>query len=94
MALAIASAFSNRPIRHDVAMTGEMTLLGRVLPIGGVREKVLAARRQGIMDIILPRSNRGDVAELPRWVQRGMSFHFVDTIDEVFDLALTAAGGP
>jgi len=94
MALAIASAFSNRPIRHDVAMTGEMTLLGRVLPIGGVREKVLAARRQGIMDIILPRSNRGDAGELPRWVQRGMSFHYVDTIDEVFDLALTAAGGP
>ena len=90
MALTIASAFSGRPIRCDVAMTGELTLLGRVLPIGGVREKVLAARRQSIMEVILPQANRGEVGELPRWVHRGMTFHFVDSVDEVFRIALLA----
>lgn len=88
MALTIASAFSARPIRHDVALTGELTLLGRVLPIGGVREKVLAARRQGIRDVILPKANRADVADLPKWVQKGMNFHFVEHLEEVLRIAL------
>ncbi len=94
MALAIASAFTGRPIRCDVAMTGELTLLGRVLPIGGVREKVLAARRQGIMNVILPQANREDIGELPRWVHRGMAFHFVDSVDEVFRFALAVGDLP
>ena len=94
MALAIASAFTGRPVRCDVAMTGELTLLGRVLPIGGVREKVLAARRQGIMHVILPQANREDIGELPRWVHRGMAFYFVDAVDEVFRIALAVGDQP
>jgi ATP-dependent Lon protease len=86
--LAIASTLSNRPVRHDIAMTGEVTLRGKVLEIGGVKEKVLAAHRAGISDVILPRGNERDLRDVPDDVRDGIRFHFVDRMDEVVQLAL------
>src|SRR5690606_11500335 len=79
---------SNRPVRHDIAMTGEVTLRGKVLEIGGVKEKVLAAHRAGIRDVILPRGNERDLRDVPTDVREGISFHFVERMDEVIELAL------
>ncbi len=86
--LAIASTLSNRPVRHDIAMTGEVTLRGKVLEIGGVKEKVLAAYRAGIRDIILPKGNDRDLREVPDDVRQGISFEFVERMDQVLGLAL------
>jgi ATP-dependent Lon protease len=86
--LAIASTLSNRPVRHDIAMTGEVTLRGKVLEIGGVKEKVLAAHRAGIRDVILPRGNERDLRDVPTDVREGIAFHFVERMDEVIQLAL------
>jgi ATP-dependent Lon protease len=86
--LAIASTLSNRPVRHDIAMTGEVTLRGKVLEIGGVKEKVLAAHRAGIRDVILPRGNERDLRDVPADVREGIAFHFVERMDEVIQLAL------
>jgi len=86
--LAIASTLSNRPVRHDIAMTGEVTLRGKVLEIGGVKEKVLAAYRAGIRDIILPRGNDRDLRDVPEDVREKIRFHFVDRMEQVIDLAL------
>jgi ATP-dependent Lon protease len=86
--LAIASTLSNRPVRHDIAMTGEVTLRGKVLEIGGVKEKVLAAHRAGIRDVILPRGNERDLRDVPVDVRGGIRFHFVERMDEVIQLAL------
>ena len=72
-------------VRSDVAMTGEITLRGRVLPIGGVKEKVLAAKRAGIKHVILPKSNEKDFYDVPENAQKDMTFHFVETLDEVFN---------
>ncbi len=88
MATALASALTRRPVRRDVAMTGEITLRGRVLPIGGLKEKVLAAHRAGIMTFVLPRKNKKDLTEVPRDVQRELAFVFVDDMGEVFPVAL------
>jgi ATP-dependent Lon protease len=88
IATALASAMSGRPVREDVAMTGEITLRGRVLPIGGVKEKVLGAHRAGIKRVILPRENEADLEDLPRETREALEFICVDTLDEVFDLAL------
>lgn len=88
MATAMVSALSQRKVRYDVAMTGEITLSGRVLPIGGVKEKVLAAKRVGIKNVILPFENKKDVDELEDYVKKDMNFIFVKTIDEVFDIAI------
>ncbi|HKT82055.1 MAG TPA: endopeptidase La [Vicinamibacterales bacterium] len=89
MATAIASQLTGRPVRGDIAMTGEITLSGRVLPIGGVKEKVLAARRVGITDVILPRQNAKNVNEdLTPELRKNMTIHLVSTIDEVLALAL------
>jgi ATP-dependent Lon protease len=88
MAVAIASAVSGRPVRRDVAMTGEVTLRGRVLPIGGVKEKVLGAHRAGIARIILPRDNEADLEDIPAEVRSQLEFHCVSTLAEAFDLAL------
>jgi ATP-dependent Lon protease len=88
MALAIISALSQRPIRSDVALTGEITLRGRVLPIGGLKEKVLAAHRIGIKTIILPDDNRSDVVDIPAEVRKKLTFHFVKSMDEVIEAAL------
>ncbi|GEM90718.1 endopeptidase La [Oceanithermus desulfurans] len=85
---ALVSALTEVPVRHDVAMTGEITLTGRVLPIGGVREKVLGARRAGIREVILPRRNEPDLRDIPRNLQRDMTFHFVENLDQALDLAL------
>jgi ATP-dependent Lon protease len=91
---AIASAMSGRPVRRDVAMTGEITLRGRVLPIGGVKEKVLGAHRAGITTIILPKANEADMEDIPDEVRSQLTFHTVDTLDEVFELALLPASRP
>jgi ATP-dependent Lon protease len=88
MALAIISALSRRPIRSDVALTGEITLRGRVLPIGGLKEKVLAAHRIGIRTIILPEDNEADIVDVPPEVRKRLSFKFVKSMDEVIAEAL------
>ncbi|TMD45515.1 MAG: endopeptidase La [Chloroflexi bacterium] len=88
MALAIISALAQRPIRSDVALTGEITLRGRILPIGGLKEKVLAAHRIGIHTILLPEDNQPDVADIPADIRKRLTFKFVKTMDEVIALAL------
>ena len=88
MALAIISALAQRPIRSDVALTGEITLRGRVLPIGGLKEKVLAAHRIGIHTILLPEDNQPDIADIPADIRKRLTFKFVKTMDEVIALAL------
>jgi ATP-dependent Lon protease len=88
MATAIASALSHIPVRRDIAMTGEITLRGKVLAIGGLKEKLLAALRAGIFEVILPRANEKDIAELPDNIKKSMKLHFVDQMDEVLALAL------
>ncbi len=90
MATAIVSALRNQPVRQDVAMTGEITLSGLVLPVGGIREKALAARRNGIHEFILPARNEPDLAELPEEVKRDMRFIPVHTLEEVLKVALPA----
>src|SRR5205807_845520 len=91
MSTALVSAMSGRPVRRDVAMTGEITLRGRVLPIGGVKEKVLGAHRAGISTIILPKDNEADMEDIPEDVRKQLTFHCVATLDEVFSLALVPA---
>src|SRR5881275_3106090 len=91
MATALVSALSRRPARHDVAMTGEITLRGRVLPIGGVKEKVLGAVRAGIRTIVLPKENAPDLEDLPEDVRSSLDVHLVEDLDEVLTLALRGA---
>src|SRR5207245_652125 len=93
MATAIVSALRNQPVREDVAMTGEITLSGLVLPVGGIREKALAARRHGIREFILPARNEPDLAELPPEVRNGMRFVPVRTLEDVLRVALPAERG-
>jgi ATP-dependent Lon protease len=88
MATAMASALAKIPVRRDIAMTGEITLRGKVLAIGGLKEKLLAALRAGIFEVILPRANEKDIAELPDNIKNSMKLHFVDQMDEVLKLAL------
>jgi ATP-dependent Lon protease len=88
MATALASALAKIPVRRDIAMTGEITLRGKVLPIGGLKEKLLAALRAGIFEAILPRANEKDLQELPDNIKNHMKLHFVDQMDEVLALAL------
>jgi ATP-dependent Lon protease len=91
MSTALVSAMSGRPVRKDVAMTGEATLRGRVLPIGGVKEKVLGAHRAGITNIVLPKANEADIEDIPEEVRDQLTFHCVETLDEVFQVALLPA---
>jgi ATP-dependent Lon protease len=91
MVTALASLLSGRPVKHTVGMTGEVTLQGRVLPIGGVKQKVLAAHAAGLTDLILPERNRGDLDDVPEEVRDAMRFHFAMTIDEVLASALEPA---
>ncbi|MBV8987693.1 MAG: endopeptidase La, partial [Solirubrobacterales bacterium] len=91
MVTALSSLLSGRPVRHTVGMTGEVTLQGRVLPIGGVKQKVLAAHAAGLTDVILPERNRGDLDEVPQEVRDAMTFHFAMTVDEVLSVALEPA---
>jgi ATP-dependent Lon protease len=90
---ALASEMSGRPVRKELAMTGEITLRGRVLPIGGVKEKVLGALRAGITDIILPKDNEADVEDVPDEARGQLSFHFVESLEEVLALALLPEPG-
>jgi ATP-dependent Lon protease len=88
LVVALASLLTRRKVRSDVAMTGEISLRGRVLPVGGVKEKVLAANRAGIRHVVLPEENEKDWLEVPLEVRQKVSVHFVRRIDEVFPLAL------
>jgi ATP-dependent Lon protease len=94
MVTALTSLLSGRPVRHTVGMTGEVTLQGRVLPIGGVKQKVLAAHAAGLTDVVLPERNRGDLDDVPEEVREAMTFHFAMTIDEVLGIALEPAAVP
>ena len=95
MTSAIASLLSGRPIKPALAMTGEVTLSGKVLPVGGIKEKVLAAKRAGIKTIILPERNRKDLMEdIPEDLRRGMSFIFASNVHEVIDAALQPLNAP
>jgi ATP-dependent Lon protease len=91
MVTALASLLSGRPVKHTVGMTGEVTLQGRVLPIGGLKQKALAAHAAGLTDVILPERNRGDLDEIPEEVREQMTFHPVMTVQEVLDRALEPA---
>jgi ATP-dependent Lon protease len=91
MTTALASLLSGRPVKHTVGMTGEVTLQGRVLPIGGLKQKVLAAHAAGLTDVVLPERNRGDLDDVPEDVREQMTFHPVMTIGEVLDVALEPA---
>jgi ATP-dependent Lon protease len=88
---ALASLTSGRPVKHTVGMTGEVTLQGRVLPIGGLKQKVLAAHAAGLTDVILPERNRGDIDDVPEDVRKELAFHPVMTVDEALELALEPA---
>lgn len=88
MATALASALTGKAVRHDVAMTGEITLRGTVLPVGGIKEKVIAAHRAGIKKILLPEENKRDMDDVPQSVKDDVTFVFVHHMDEVLEQAL------
>jgi ATP-dependent Lon protease len=91
MTTALVSLLSGQPVKHTVGMTGEVTLQGRVLPIGGLKQKVLAAHAAGLTEVILPERNRGDLDEVPDEVREQMTFHPVMSVDEVLAQALEPA---
>ncbi len=91
MATALASILSNKPVRHDVAMTGEITLRGRVLPIGGLKEKILAAKRAKLTTVILPKRNKKDLEDIPKHLLKGLHLAFVETMDDVLKVGLRKA---
>jgi ATP-dependent Lon protease len=93
MVTALSSLISGRCVRDDVAMTGEVTLTGQVLPIGGLKEKALAAQRNGITTVIAPAQNEADVEEIPEHLRRDISFVFVEWVPEVLDTALEPPSG-
>ncbi len=88
MTVALASLVADRPVRNDVAMTGEVTLTGQVLPIGGLKEKSLAAQRAGIKRVLVPERNEGDVAEIPEHERSELEFVYVDEVSKAIDAAL------
>ena len=89
IATSIASALTQRKVRKNTAMTGEITLRGKVLPVGGIKEKILAAKRAGITDIIMCKDNKKNIEEIPEKYRKGVEFHYVENIQEVWDFALT-----
>jgi ATP-dependent Lon protease len=93
MTTALASLLTGRPVRAEVGMTGEVTLQGRVLPIGGVKQKVLAAHRAGLKEVILPERNGADLEDVPESVREEMTFHLASEIDQVLAHALAPEGG-
>ena len=88
MVTSLVSSLTGRKVKKALAMTGEITLRGKVLPVGGIREKILAAKRAGIKEIILCSENRKDIEEIKKEYLKGLKFHYVDTIDEVLKIAL------
>ncbi len=88
MATALISAVTRRPVRNDIAMTGEITLRGRVLAIGGLKDKTLAAHRAGIRRLIAPLDNQRDIVKVPEKIREEMEFNFVESMDQVIELAL------
>jgi len=88
LATTICSALTKIPVRGDVAMTGEITLRGKVLPIGGLKEKLMAAHRHGILEVIVPRENEKDLPDIPDPIRQTMKLHFVESMDEVLKIAL------
>jgi ATP-dependent Lon protease len=88
IATALVSLVSGRSVRKDIGMTGEITLRGQVLPVGGIKEKVLAAHRSGLKTVILPERNEADLEDIPEEVRNSMKFVFVDTVDQVLEAAL------
>jgi ATP-dependent Lon protease len=93
IAAAMISALTGRPVRHDVAMTGEITLRGRILPVGGLREKILAAHRAGLKTVFVPERNRRDMTEIPKRLWAQMEIVFVGSMDEVVSAVLLPAKG-
>ena len=91
MVMALTSLFSKRVVRSDVGMTGEVTLRGRVLPVGGIKMKVLAAHRAGLKTVILPRRNSRDLVDVPDEIHKTMQFILIDRIDEAIDVGLAPA---
>src|SRR4051794_17791075 len=91
MFTALASLLLNRPVKHDLAMTGEITLRGLVLPIGGLKEKTLAAKRAGIRQVVVPKRNEKDLPDIPDEVRKTVRFYFVENIDQVMEIALVPA---
>ena len=91
MVTSLASSFTKRKVKDHIAMTGEITLRGKVLPVGGIKEKILAAKRAGITDIILSIENKKDIDDIKPMYLKGLQFHYVKTIDEVLDIALMPA---
>jgi ATP-dependent Lon protease len=89
MTTSLLSLALNKPVLKDVAMTGELTLTGKVLKIGGVKEKTIAAKRSGVKDIIFPASNKSDWDELPEYIKEGLIPHFVNWYDEIFDIVFS-----
>ena len=89
IATSIASAITQRKVRKNTAMTGEITLRGKVLPVGGIKEKILAAKRAGITDIVICKDNRKDIEEIPAKYLKGVSFHYVEDVADVWEFALT-----
>lgn len=94
MATALASLFSHKPVKPDVGMTGEITLRGQVLPVGGIKEKVLAAHRAGLTTVVMPRRNEKDLDDVPNETRKKLRFVLVDTVEEVFAEALIAKSTP
>ena len=88
IATSIASALTQRKVRRNTAMTGEITLRGKVLPVGGIKEKILAAKRAGITDILMCQDNRKDIEEIPEVYRKGVTFHYVENVQDVWDFAL------
>ena len=89
MISSLVSLLTNRPVNNEVAMTGEITLTGLVLPIGGIKEKMLAARRAGIKTVILPKRNEVDLEDVPEELRKDLKFVFVENVDEVLKAALS-----
>jgi len=89
MCTAVISTLTGRPVRRDVAMTGEITLRGKVLPVGGIREKVLAAHRAGIQKILLPKDNERDIDDIPATVRKHLTFVLLDNVNQALEEALT-----
>ncbi|MEK7275307.1 MAG: endopeptidase La, partial [Candidatus Desantisbacteria bacterium] len=92
MAISMISALTNTPVNPDIAMTGEITLRGRVLPVGGIKEKILAAHRSGIKTVLLPQENENDLEDIPKDVKKSMRFKLINSMDEVIRLALNGRG--